>query len=70
MSLETVLREVQQLSEEEKHAVLEVLQSHFTAEYVSLNEEELQQVRSRLAHYHAHPETGISWKEIRKRYDF
>ena len=51
MSLETVLRDVKQLSEEEKQAVLEVLQGHFFSEYASLSKKELGTVQSRLAQY-------------------
>jgi len=56
------------LTEQEKHTVLEVLQDHFADEYAFLSEEELQTLRARVEHYHAHPETGIPWEEIKQRH--
>ncbi|KGE73304.1 hypothetical protein [Spirochaeta lutea] len=68
MSLESILQEVEQLSENEKHAVLEVLQEHFAEEYISLSKAERQMIRSRLEHFQNHPETGISLEQMKQRH--
>ena len=68
MSIESVLHEVQQLTEQEKRTVLELLQDHFADESALLSEEELGVVRARLEHYHAHPETGVPWEEMKQRH--
>lgn len=68
MSLESILHQVQRLTEQEKRTVLEALQDHFADEYTSLGDDELQTLRARLEHYRAHPETGIAWEEIKQRH--
>jgi len=68
MSIESVLHEVQQLTEQEKRTVLELLQDHFADESALLSEEELGVVRARLEHYHVHPETGVPWEEMKQRH--
>ncbi len=68
MSLESILHQVQRLTEQEKRTVLEALQDHFADEHTSLSDDELQMLRARQEHYRANPETGIAWEELKQRH--
>lgn len=34
---------------------------------LELNEEQKKELRTRLAHYRAHPEAGIAWEELKQK---
>lgn len=36
-------------------------------ESLELGEDQKRELRSRLAHYRAHPETGISWDDLKQK---
>jgi len=68
MSLQSVLHEVENLSEDEKLTLFEVLQEHFAQSSDTLNAKEMELVRTRLEHYYAHPETAISLEELKEKH--